>query len=762
MIIVCDNYKKDELLNRNNKLSNVKYMSKRDFIHKFYFDYDKRTIYELCEYYGFNYENSKMYLDNIYYIEDKYYEVEKLDKLVSIKKYLDSNNLLIYDKLFRDYLKHNEVVFDSIELDKFDNIMIKELESITNVRVIEKEYNHYNHDVIEFNTIDEEVEYTCIKICELIDKGVSINKIKISGINEDYNNSIKRIFDMYNLKISESINLYSTNTVRLFIDNYNSDINKTIELLKDNKCDNDTIDSIIDIVNSYNFISDYNKVKDMIISELKSLTKEIHYDNEIEVIDIMNNSITDEYVFYLNYNQESIPKVHIDEDYITDNIRDLTKLDRLEVINKRERINIKNSLESIKNLTITYKLKSPFASFNKANILDCNIIKGVVPINNNYSSISNKINLTNYYDEIIKYGSIDDNLSVLSKHFKIDYNTYDNKYNYIDTKSLYNYLNNNLNLSYTSMNDYYKCSFKYYLKYILKIDINKEIITRYIGSIFHYVLECGIDNDINIDDTIDKYLTDNNIKLSDKENFFLNKLKEELPYIINVIRKQNDYIILKKRLYEERIEIKYHNKIDITFKGIIDKIIYDDNILTLVDYKTGNDSIDLSLNYYGINMQLAIYLLLATYKFKGYNIAGFYLQYILNKVGKSEDISKKEAKYKLVGYSNTKYISNFDKTYKDSSLVRGLKVKNDDTYYATSKVLSNDSINSLIDLASSKVSECIDNIVSAKFDINPKNIDGKNIGCEYCDYKDICFMKNKDIVYFDKKDINEFLNVEES
>ena len=139
MIIVCDNYKKDELLSKNNKLSNVKYMNKIEFIHKFYFDYDKHAIYELCKYYGFNYENSKMYLDNIYYIEDKYYGVEKLDKLVSIKRYLDSNKLLIYDNLFREYLKNNEVVFDSVELDKFDNIMIKELDSITSIKVIEKD-----------------------------------------------------------------------------------------------------------------------------------------------------------------------------------------------------------------------------------------------------------------------------------------------------------------------------------------------------------------------------------------------------------------------------------------------------------------------------------------------------------------------------------------------------------------------------------------------------------------------------------------------
>ena len=752
MLIVCGNNRKDELLkNNSNKLSNVKYMSKLEFIHRFYFDYDEKTIYELCREYNIAYSIARIYLDNLYYIEDKCYGVEKLDKLVDIKRYLDSNNLLIYDKLFKEYLKNNEVVFDSCDLDKLDRIMISELEVITNVIIKNKEYSEYVPSIIEFNTIDEEVEYVAIKICELINSGVAINKIKISGINEDYNNSIKRIFDMYNLKVARSINLYSTSTVRMFINEYDSDINKTINILKDNNMDSDTIDSIIDIVNSYNFVSDYSLVKDMIIEELKKLDKVIHYDNEIEVIDIMDNNITDEYVFYLNYNQESIPKVHIDKDYITDDIRYLTKLDNISEINKKERVNIKRALTSIKNLTVTYKLKSPFATFNKANILDIESIKGEMPYKYNYSNISNKVNLTIYYDDIIKYGNVNKNISILSKHYSIDYNNYDNKYTSINTSSLYDYLNNRLNLSYTSMNDYYKCSFKYYLKYILKIDINKEIITRYIGSIFHYVLEKCLDSNLDIDSTIGEYIKLKDIKLNDKELFFLNKLKEELPYLIDIIRKQNDYIILKKRKYEEAIEIKYHNKIDISFKGIIDKIIYDDDIIALVDYKTGNDSIDLSLNYYGINMQLAIYLLLVSNKYPNYNFAGFYLQHILNKISKSEDISKKDIKYKLVGYSNTKYIDKFDKTYKDSSLIKSLKVKNDGSYYSTSKVLNNDMVNNLIKLANDKVKECINDIVNAKFDINPKNIGGKNVGCEYCDYKDICFMKNEDIKYLESK-----------
>ena len=140
VVIVCDDYRKDELLKNNrNKLSSVKYMSKQEFIRKFFFDYDKRTIYELCRKYDYSYDAALMYLENINYIDNKKYNNEKLDKLVSIKNYLDSNNLLIYDKLFREYLKSNEVVFDSIDLTKADNIMINELKNITSVTIKEKE-----------------------------------------------------------------------------------------------------------------------------------------------------------------------------------------------------------------------------------------------------------------------------------------------------------------------------------------------------------------------------------------------------------------------------------------------------------------------------------------------------------------------------------------------------------------------------------------------------------------------------------------------
>ena len=35
----------------------------------------------------------------------------------------------------------------------------------------------------------------------------------------------------------------------------------------------------------------------------------------------------------------------------------------------------------------------------------------------------------------------------------------------------------------------------------------------------------------------------------------------------------------------------------------------------------------------------------------------------------------------------------------------------------------------------------IHKILEADFNINPKIIDGENIGCKYCKYQDICFIK---------------------
>ena len=66
-------------------------------------------------------------------------------------------------------------------------------------------------------------------------------------------------------------------------------------------------------------------------------------------------------------------------------------------------------------------------------------------------------------------------------------------------------------------------------------------------------------------------------------------------------------------------------------------------------------------------------------------------------------------------------------------------------FYAYAKIVNKDQINKIIEITENNIDNTIDNILNAKFQIEPKRIDGKNISCEFCPFKDICFVKENDI-----------------
>ena len=49
----------------------------------------------------------------------------------------------------------------------------------------------------------------------------------------------------------------------------------------------------------------------------------------------------------------------------------------------------------------------------------------------------------------------------------------------------------------------------------------------------------------------------------------------------------------------------------------------------------------------------------------------------------------------------------------------------------------------------------IEALNNCEFDINPKKIKNKNIGCEYCSFKDICYVNNSNIVELESEDEND-------
>ena len=775
ILIIPNNLKENVLKKLSSKLLNIKIMNIEEFKKKYYFDYNTETLFYIINNFNVSYDFATEIIENLYYIEDKEYKENKINFLVNIKRELINNNLLIFDKLFNQYIEFKKIyIYGYDYIQKFYKKMFSNL----NVIYIDKEQKNYNHPILEFEYMDDEIIYCANKICELIDNNVPINKIKIANINSDYTTSLKRIFKTYNIPININTNyLYSTVTAQKFLDNLGSNIEETLNNLKNSININDDLvlnefNQIVSICNKYNWQDDFSVLKHMIIEELKVTkiqVKKIH--NAIEFVSLHDNIFDDEYVFILGFNQNIYPKTLKDDEYINDSIKNTFNLETTSLKNEIIYNSLVNNISSIKNLFISYKLKNQFNTFYPSQIIDDYHLEVIKPklSHIDFSYLEKRIELAINLDDYFKYGIITDNLKILYNSLpSTEYKTYDNQYKKIDDHNFQKYVKNKLSLSYTSINNFFKCGFRFYAENILKLNNYQSTFSIFIGNLFHYILSIMYDDNFNFENSYNGYIEKNYEINSNKEKFFLEKLKNELVFIIEVIKNQDEYIGLDNRMFEENIKINFNIKnFEIVFKGIIDKLLYKkiDNktLIAIIDYKTGNPNLNLNNIIYGIDMQLCIYAYLSTKikYFANAELVGIYLQKVLNnEVNRQKNknyIDLKKDNLKLQGYSINDYnlIKNFDKTYQDSNLIKSLKVGKNG-FYAYSKIFDKDVIQNILNLVNDKIYLVSNKIIDREFEINPKKIGIKNlISCEHCNYKEICYMTEENII-----NLKEYKNLE--
>lgn len=776
-ILVVNNNTKEKIIEeiRNKTLLNIKFMTLNELRDNFYFTYDEKAIYYLINKYHYKYDVCKKYLDNLLYIDNKDYNSFKLKKLLDLKKELQDNNLLIFNKLFISSLKNkNIIIYNYGNISRYDMKLIKELQKITEVNIYNETNTIYQHKYIyEFDDIESEVVFVATSICNLIKKGVNINNIKICGINDEYNNIIKKIFKFYNIPITfNNSNLYATKIGISFLNNIQSDISKTLKYLEENfnlKDENilAIYNIIIKIVNKYIWCDDILRAKELIINDFKNTKINVEkLASEIEIINSLDSVTSEDYIFLMSFNQGIIPKTYKDEDYLNDKLKNLLEIDNTNNLNKNIHDKWLIDIKRCKNLTITYKKSSPTGDFYLSSLNDELNLKIQKSANNyNYSHIYNKIRLTKDIDTLVKYGLESKELPILYNNYQnISYMTYNNKYTKINSDKLKKYIDNKLILSYSAINNYYHCAFKYYLSNILKLNIYEETFYTVLGNIFHYILSICFNKDINIKEEYIKYISKQTYQFNAREKFFLDNLFIELIFIINTIKKQHEYSSLNHSLYEEKIEIdKSKDDMLIIFKGFVDKIMLDDDkkIASIIDYKTGNPNLNLNNSIYGLDLQLPVYIYLVKHKFPNIRIVGFYLQKILNNEisidNKHTYESLKEDKLKLQGYTNKdeNLISIFDSRYNESKVIKGMRTTSKGL--ATKKVLDDIQIDKLSSLTENKINESIDKILNSEFAINPKRVGTDTVGCKYCSYKDICYMNESDIVTLKEYKKMEFL-----
>lgn len=755
-------------ISKEKPLQKIKCMTFKKLLEHLYFSYTNETIYFLMKKYKVSKEIAKIYLNNLYLITKKKTNNIKLEFLNQLYDELLNENLITINELWKEKIRKVKIIFYHLERkDNFFQKVIRDCQKITRVEIInQKEIENQTIFLTSYQTIEEEVIGVCNKLCNFIKSGKEESELFLTNLTEEH----RHFFDIYapmfhlplNIKKEESY--YSNEIIRAFIKNYQNNLIEAISKIKEKYStpnELEIIENIITISNRYAFIKDQDIKKELILEDLK----EIKITNQklkkaITEIDFYESEIPNNAVlFILSVNEGKFPKIYKDEDFLQDLEKEELELNTTSEQNELEKEKCFHKLKTFPHIHLSYAKKEGKTDLYPSSILELISFKEEQNTKEYTNSHTyNHLVFGQYLDHLRKYGETNQDLPKLQNTYdKIDYNEYKNEY----TKVLVE--KKEQRLSYSSLDTFFRCSFRFYLDHILHLNKKEETFDQKIGTLFHEILKKNYDENFDFEQTWNEQVS--KIKCDKpKDQFFLKKLKIDLKRILDTLKKQEIHGFNVETEKKVSINFEEHNT---SLVGIFDKIYWkkkqNETLISIIDYKTGTPSTSLNEVPYGIGIQLPIYLLLLqSMPYQNIKVIGFYLQKIISNIPERDNIHKeedlKQKKLMLQGYStnNEQDLKEFDPTYENSKLIAGMKISSKG-FYTYSKVLSEEQLKKLKELTLNQIKKAITEINQNKFNINPKRIGQKLLGCDYCKYQCICYKKEKDIVNLKELKASEFL-----
>lgn len=769
-ILICPNNIKDEIIKNksiNNIYTNIKFMSKEDLIKGFYFSYDIDAIYYLVNNYNYSFDLANEVLGNLCYltINNVKLESDKLIKLYSIYNELKNNKLLNKNDYFKHLFNGKKIyIYGYSALDKE---LINIVSNIScNYEFIEKRNCSHKHKCFKFNDINEEVIYVMNEIGKLISNGVCLNNIYFYTIPSEYKLILKKQLINHHIpyEFSDKIYLNDTPIFKEYLNLLdNLDLSSAYKMLQETiKYDPlDVMGLIVNLIVDVKDlkVSSVEKIKILKYLALKTSVKKVQYDNKIKEVNYHKILNDDEYIFMLGFSLGSYPIIHKDTMFYLDKEKETLNINTSTILNRIEEEYLIDFITNTKNINITFKEKVgknvyyPSLLIDKLNI---ELVDGVID-NNRYSVKQTEFEVAKYKDLYNSYGEFNKWMNTFTNE-ELKFNIYNHLFKGLTSHNPFDVIS----LSYTKVNEYNSCPFKYFVSRILNANVFTGDFKTELGNLFHQILEDSFSKDIKLEDY--NQIIEEKFKTY-KEKYFVNKL---LPQVLDVISK-NDYFkndtMLSNTLVEENVVLKID---DLTiFEGKVDKIMYDEvsNSLIVIDYKTGNFSFDKRKTRFGLDMQLPIYVYLLADKYPSYKTSGIYIENILLD---NEDLKNKYP-YRFDGLTvnNKNVIKLIDPTFGtltddngneiiESIYLTGIKLKKDGSLYKSKHLIEEDEFDELIETARNEISKTIKDIRNAKFDISPYMIkDGNSNACTYCKYKDICGVTFEDYRIIDLKESEE-------
>ena len=341
-----------------------------------------------------------------------------------------------------------------------------------------------------------------------------------------------------------------------------------------------------------------------------------------------------------------------------------------------------------------------------------------------------------------------------------------------------------IKISATKLSTFAACPYKYFARYILKIRKRKQakLEPLDIGKFEHAVLDsllkrlnsekkdfAEIDNEKLLkilNEQISKIIqsdsfVSNFIRRSSHNNFIINsagRILEDCTLAMAEMIRAGDFRPLLsevsfgekgKWLGEYEIPVSKDRKIFLT--GKIDRIDVAEmdgkKAVIIFDYKRKEKSFGWSQLYYGLDMQLAIYILAvrsaADAEMKN-AIGAFYLPIEISpQKAALDELQKKKQdfNYKAKGIFNGEFFRQLDnsekagwnKFYNFQISSKGDQYSN----YVRSGALKPDDFENVLRFTEKKIVELTQQMFKGKIDIKPYRLGGQS-PCSYCEYKPLC------------------------
>ncbi len=334
--------------------------------------------------------------------------------------------------------------------------------------------------------------------------------------------------------------------------------------------------------------------------------------------------------------------------------------------------------------------------------------------------------------------------------------------------------------SITRLERFAKCPYAYFLLYGLSLKEREEyqVSAPDLGNVVHKTLEKMNDmlterkmrwrelDEKNIPEFVDESLEkiveeyrDVLYRKSKRMEFMITRMKRMLYKTVWGISQQ-----MKKGAFEQQYseaKFSYNNNLpsmkihledekELLFNGVIDRIdTYEDDenvYLKVVDYKTGNVKLSLSSVFYGLQLQLVLYMSAALdmeqqrQGEKKVKPAGMMYCHVTDPtltckeqwVPDAELSDKQEAQL-LEHYQGNGYVS------RDEKVREKIDIDMDDK----ARTLSDKEWERVLQHTRKKVTEFGNEIMSGTIDVAPYQLGGEN-SCTYCKFHHICGMEGTD------------------